>query len=140
MLRFQWVRCQLDALAECSAQGEIEATLKELPKDLNGTYERILGKIVKKGAISATRAEKILTWLVGSMRHLRLTELEEALMIEPGNKKLKKSLRVTDRDIILTTCGSLVEVFKGWDGAEIVRLSHYTVQVDMNHSQLSKYD
>ena len=130
------MRCQLDAISECSTADEVSTALKNLPKSLNETYERILLKIVGKGEASAARAEKILTWLVGSFRPLRLIELEEALKIEAGNRKLNESLRLMRATDILTTCGSLVEGYLDWRGVHTVRLSHFTVQVSMSYSSL----
>ena len=127
------MRLQLDAISECSTTDEVSTTLKNLPKGLNETYERILLKIVAKGEATAAKAEKILTWLVGSCRPLRLSQLEEALMIEPGSQKLNESLRPMRITDILTTCGSLVEEYSWW-GCLGVRLSHYTVQVSMSYS------
>ena len=131
ILRFHWVRCQLDAVNKCLTAGEVETALRNLPEGLNETYERILLKIVGKGEATAARAEKILTWIMGSFRPLRLTELKEALMITPGSQKLNESLRSMSITDILTTCGSLVEEYNSWGGLS-VRLSHYTVQVSMN--------
>ena len=130
------MRCQLDAISECSTAGEIETALKNLPEGLNETYARILLKIVNQKDAVATRAEKILTWLVGSFRPLRLVELEEALMIEPGNEKLNESLQLMRATDILTTCGSLVEGYLDWRGVHTVRLSHFTVQVSKSYSSL----
>ena len=113
------MRCQLDAISKCSTADEVSTALKNLPKDLNGTYERILLNVVGKGEASAARAEKILTWLVGSYRPLRLLELEEALMIEPGSQKLNESLRLMRITDILTTCGSLVEEYNWWGGRSV---------------------
>ena len=130
------MRCQLDALGECSTTGEVRRALQGLPKGLRETYDRILLKIVGKGEATAARAEKILTWLVGSFRPLRLLELEEALMIEPGSRKLNEDLRLMRVTDILTTCASLVEEFKDEGGLQTVRLSHYTVNVSMSYLYL----
>ena len=86
-----------------------------------------------KGEATAAKAEKILTWLVGSCRPLRLSQLEEALMIEPGSQKLNEGLRPMGITDILTTCGGLVEKYNWWGGLS-VRLSHHTVRVSMSHS------
>ena len=107
--------------------------LKNLPKSLSETYERILLKIVGKGETTAAKAEKILTWLVGSCRPLRLSQLEEALMIEPGSQNLNESLRLMGIADILTSCGGLVEECN-WRGGLSVRLSHYTVQASMSYT------
>ena len=137
-IRFHWVRCQLDTISKCTTEKAIDSALKTLPKDINETYERILLKIVGEGEEIANTAEKILMWLVGAMRPLRLLELEEAIMIEPGDVGLSTSLRLIDPNDILTICGSLVEEYLDEDGLRIVRLSHYTVRVSTSHPYLRK--
>ena len=123
------MRCQLDTISECSTTEEVRTTLNHLPRGLNETYTRILLKIIGKGDATAARAEKILTWLVGSFEPLQLLDLEEALMIEPGSGKLNESLRLMRVTDILKTCGSLVEEYSDYGGRQKVRLSHYTVKV-----------
>ena len=130
------MRCQLDAISKCATTKEVSTALKNLPKGLNETYERILLKIVSKGEATAARAEKILMWLVGSFRPLQLLELGEALMIESGSKELNENLRLMRVTDILTTCGSLVEGYLDTDGVHTVRLSHFTVQVSMSYLSL----
>ena len=103
--------------------------LETLPKNLNETYERILKKIMGKGERVATVAQKVLMWLVGSIRPLSLLELQEAIMIECGASHFNEKLRLLDTADILTTCGSLVEAFSNEENSQCVRLSHYTVQV-----------
>ena len=129
LARFHWVRCQLDTIKKCQNLRGIKRVLETLPKDLNETYERILLKILKEGEETAEVAEKILRWLVGSMRPLGLLELEEAIMIEPGTAKLNEDLRPrgSGTAAILASCGSLVEEFKDESGLRRVRISHYTV-------------
>ena len=134
--RFHWVRCQVDAISECSTADEVSTALKNLPKGLNETYERILLKIVSKGEATAARAEKILMWLVGAVEPLELSALEEAMMIEPGSVELNTSSRLIDPTDILTICGSLVEEFLDEDQLPKVRLSHYTVQASINYRSL----
>ena len=131
--RFHWVRCQLDTINRCTTEKAIHSALKTLPKDINETYERILLNIIGEGEEIATTAEKILTWLVCAMRPLELSELEEAIMIEPGMSELNTSSRLIDPSDIFTICGSLVEEFVD-QGVPRVRLSHYTVRVSMSHA------
>ena len=134
------MRCQLDTIINCSTERAIEGALGTLPKDLNETYKRILLKIINEGEETANIAKKILMWLVGAMRPLGLSELDEVMMIEPGSVKLNTSSRLIGPTDILTICGSLVEEFNDWErfGGHIrrrrrVRLSHYTVQVSMGY-------
>ena len=138
VVRFHWVRCQLDTIDKCQTPDDVEKALKTLPKDLNETYERVLLKILGEGEGTAKTAEKILRWLVGSMRPLGLLELEEAIMIEPGTAELNEELRPkgSGTAAILASCGSLVEEFEDESGLRRVRISHYTVQVSMSYSHL----
>ena len=130
------MRCQLDTIEKCQTLDDVENALKVLPKDLNETYECILLKIFNEGEATAKCAEKVLRWSVGSMRALRLRELEEAIMIKCGTSKLNEKLRPMRTEDILASCGSLVEEFSDEDGLRRVRLSHYTVQVSMDNSCL----
>ena len=132
IIRFHWVRCQLDTINKCTTEKSINSALTTLPKDINRTYERILLKIVGEGEEIAKTAEKILMWLIGAMRPLRLMELEEAILIELGSVELNTSSRLIDPSDILTICGSFVEEFED-QGVSRVRLSHYTVRVSMIH-------
>ena len=131
------MRCQVDTITKCQNLRSVKGALKCLPKDLNETYARILLKISEKKE-TAKVAEKILRWLVGSMRPLELSELEEAIMIEPGTAELNEDLRPrgSGTAAILASCGSLVEDFEDEGGLRRVRISHYTVQVRMGYSHL----
>ena len=137
MARFHWVRCQLDTLTNCQNLRDIKTALEALPKDLNETYARILLKISEREE-TASVAEKILRWLVGSMRPLGLLELEEVLMIEPGMAELNEKLhpRGSGTAAILVSCGSLVEEFEDEGGLRRVRISHYTVHVSIGSPYL----
>ena len=123
----------------CQNLRDVKMALKSIPKDLNETYTRILLKISERKE-TAKAAEKILRWLVGSMRHLGLLELEEAIMIEPGTAELNEELRPkgSRTAAVLASCGCLVEVFKDEEALRRVRISHYTVQVSMSYSHLQR--
>ena len=125
------MRCQLDTISKCLTESAIEAALGTLPKDLNETYKRILVKILNEGEETANAAEKILMWLVVAVEPLELSALEEAMMIEPGSVELNTSSRLIDPTDILTICGSLVD--SGGSSGQMVRLSHYTVQANINY-------
>ncbi|KAF4813622.1 Vegetative incompatibility protein HET-E-1 [Colletotrichum siamense] len=74
---FRWVSCQLDALAPlqgCRDHEALLATLKSLPKSLDGTYARILDQIPE--ALRA-KANRILQFLIYSEAPLYLEEVVE---------------------------------------------------------------
>jgi hypothetical protein len=53
--------------------------LAQLPKDLDGTYDRILGHIQEKDREDAV---KLFQWLAFSVRPLKLPELAEVVQVD----------------------------------------------------------
>ena len=76
--RFRWVFCQLEVLRHCFPQS-IRRTLKELPKSLDETYERILKEI---GTANRDLARRLLQCLAVAIRPLRAKELAEILALD----------------------------------------------------------
>ncbi|KAI9854271.1 MAG: hypothetical protein M1813_001311 [Trichoglossum hirsutum] len=76
---FRWVKCQLDTLRklrERTTEEDIENALRDLPKDLDETYHRMLLN-VNEGRF-ANEARAVLRWLAASERPLKLSEAAEA--------------------------------------------------------------
>ena len=91
--------------------------LKELPKSLDETYERILMGINKA---NQQHAHRLLQCLTVAVRPLRVSELAEVLAVDfgtaPGSdaSKLETDWRWEDQeDAILMTCSSLIAVVEG---------------------------
>jgi len=74
------VVCQLEALKKCLKINLIREALKNLPKTLDDTYERLFLEIDEAYQQEARNA---LLWLAFSERPLKLTELAEAIVIDP---------------------------------------------------------
>ena len=88
--------------------------LKELPKSLDETYERILMGINKA---NQQHAHRLLQCLTVAVRPLRVSELAEVLAVDFGTdsgsdaSKLETDWRWEDQeDAILSTCSSLIAV------------------------------
>ncbi|RAK99927.1 uncharacterized protein BO80DRAFT_465655 [Aspergillus ibericus CBS 121593] len=119
---FRYVRCQIDLLgAQKTGRGVLRA-LVVMPEDLNGTYEVILGRI---SSHDRDLAREALTWLTYSRQALTLPALNEALVLEKGDKYLDDDCRLINPDVILEICQGLV-VFD--DANSIVTLAHSSVK------------
>lgn len=141
--RFRWAVCQLDVLKTCKKPSATKKALEELPKTLDGTYERILGNI-EAGEVDEARS--ILQWLAFSERPLTLEEVAEAAImkvggdpIDPGNDRLynpREVLRICQSLISLsrenlTICGERKD-------CEVVRFAHFSVKEYLLSDRISK--
>ncbi|KAL5623863.1 hypothetical protein FOBRF1_003113 [Fusarium oxysporum] len=108
LIRFFWVRCQLDEIAQLKTMKDIREALKTLPKGLHETYENILVKI-PSGTIRIVR--QLLQWLVCTVSPLSLGELHESLAIEPNMDHIceEAALLISPEDI-QDLCGNLIVV------------------------------
>ena len=122
---------QLNYVLDKYEPREIENALQKLPVTLEEAYTDLMARI-EKGRSGAKRlALKTLQWVSKAARPLRLEELCELLIIEPGDQDIEERYRISPQTVI-DACGSLV-ICDGNEG--IVRLAHFTVQ-----QFLSEYD
>lgn len=78
--RFQYVSCQFDNLRQHKGRKKIQEALRDLPKGLDATYDRMLNNIApeyQQGVAS------VLKWLAFSLRPLLVDELAEAFILDP---------------------------------------------------------
>ncbi|KAH0543142.1 hypothetical protein FGG08_002487 [Glutinoglossum americanum] len=101
---------------------DIREEVRSLPHGLNEAYQRIVARIEKQlGSNERYSAKAILGWMASAQVGVRKEELEHALMIRPGDKKLDRENRVL-KDMI-ELCGPILEV-----RGETVVFVHYTVK------------
>ncbi|CAL1703640.1 unnamed protein product [Somion occarium] len=133
---FRWVQCQLDFMSTCRTRKGIQEALRNLPSGLFETYERILTAIDAEGPEVSNIARSVLMWVVGAIRPLKLTELNEAIMVVRGRYSVDEDVGVFEATDILDICGSLLH-----HSPKIgrVTLSHFTVKefLTTGHLQLS---
>ena len=115
--------------------------LKELPKTLDETYERILRDI---NEVNRDHAHRLLQCLTVAVRPLRVAELAEVLAVDFGmasrgeTSKLNTDWRWEDqREAVLSTCSSLISVIVDEDGAQVVQFSHFSVQEFLISSRIA---
>jgi hypothetical protein len=104
---------------------QVREVLNNLPKNLHETYERILARIgedEREGKI----ARRALDWLVVAMGPLELSQIMEALSIDPVRRVLDHTSRPVHGPALLDVLGSLVTYNEVTD---IVILSHFSVKV-----------
>lgn len=122
---FQWVKCQIQVLSSLGTDKAILKALEQMPKDLAGTYARILQRL-GHDVENIGRYQKLLRWLVKSTRSLTLDELAECIGIdlEEDNESMDFDSVETYPENLLKRCSSLVTVSD--DGR--VSLAHFTVK------------
>ncbi|KAK0667584.1 hypothetical protein QBC41DRAFT_134680 [Cercophora samala] len=104
---FLWVALQIAALCDEKTDADIRHALTDLPKDLHGTFSRILEKASKTGKKYQTR---VLKTLISVYRPLTTEELREALGVVPGNRIWNPEQHINNIYSVLESCGSLVMV------------------------------
>ncbi|KAF4630221.1 hypothetical protein G7Y89_g7914 [Cudoniella acicularis] len=77
---FQYVSCQFDALRGHRGKYRIREALRDLPKGLDATYDRMLRSIDPR---YQKQVASILKWLSFSCRPLLVEELAEAFILDP---------------------------------------------------------
>ncbi|KAI9437139.1 hypothetical protein H4582DRAFT_1776167, partial [Lactarius indigo] len=143
---FRWVFCQLETLRNCLPQN-VRSVLKELPKSLDETYERMLKEI---GKTNPRQAYRLLQCLTVATRPLRVEELAEVLALDfdgakDGIPALNKDWRWDDEQQgVLSTCSSLIVVVNGVDensrGDRVVQFAHFSVKEFLTSDRLANLE
>jgi ankyrin repeat protein len=140
-VRFRWVDCQLTSIGNCVLPGAARKRLKQLPKTIYETYDRILGSISEENIAAARSA---LMFLAYSQRPLLTEEFADAVLINVEEQYFSPEERCDDPlSVILELCSSLVTVTAAtedcyhWMRVEmplfgknysVVRFAHYSVK------------
>ncbi|KAH9165746.1 hypothetical protein EDB89DRAFT_1818485, partial [Lactarius sanguifluus] len=147
---FRWVFCQLETLRNCLPQN-VRGVLKELPKSLDETYERMLKEI---GKTNPRQAYRLLQCLTVASRPLRVEELAEVLALdfdgaEDGIPALNRDWRWDDEQQgVLSTCSSLIVVVDGVDEDSgswarrhrVVQFAHFSVKEFLTSYRLANFE
>jgi len=112
---FRWVHCQVETLRRCFPPS-IRRILRELPKTLDETYERMLMEIDEE---KQPYANRLFQCLVISVRPLRVEELAEVFAILPNEEStpgFNIGWRPEDPEaFILSACSTLVSIVTNFD-------------------------
>ncbi|KAL9095720.1 MAG: hypothetical protein Q9165_002152 [Trypethelium subeluteriae] len=128
--KFIFAKLSMDSVKLQRTLADIEDALEDLPDSLNKQYEKIINERIKTQESRSDRENsmKILSLVCCASigRNLRLTELQHALAVRPGDGKLNKR-RILTRDDILDLTKGLIAIEYEEDGA-VVRPFHLTFQ------------
>ena len=107
--RFRWAVCQLETMKECLTPAMIRAELKQMPQTLDQTYDRILQAVPR---LHQPYVQSALHWLAFAARPLLLSELAEAVVVNPYDEDFNpEDSRLVEESKVLELCGALVSVF-----------------------------
>lgn len=127
----------------CRKPSATKKALKELPKTLDGTYQRILGNI---DANEVNEARSILQWLAFSERPLTLEEVAEAAVMKIGGEPFDPDNdRLYDPREVLRICRSLVAlsvervtICGKHQVCQVVRFAHFSVKEYLLSDRIAK--
>jgi ankyrin repeat protein len=116
----------------------VRRTLKELPGDLDATYERILQNIP---TVNRVYTHRLLQCLTVAVRPLVVEELAEVLAIDfdraGGIPELNEGFRWSDQEQALwSACSSLIAIVKD-DDSRRVQFSHFSVKEFLSSDRLA---
>ena len=136
--RFLWADLQLNEICKQTSDTGIKKTLKQIPKDLNATYERILDSTKKESQAQYELARKVLICLAYSRSPIQMDFLRYAVSVEDDSEVLEalESSRPTETKI-LEVCTNLISI----DKDKVVRFVHFSVQEFLtNQSCIGPFD
>ncbi|MCJ1269568.1 hypothetical protein MMC22_009460 [Lobaria immixta] len=108
---FLWVAFQIDSICSQKTDAAILTALKDLPKSLPDTFNRILRKLQHSDTADPHFCKNTFDLVAAAQRPLTLEELREAISIEPGETAWDASKLVNDAfKSLLDSCGSLIDV------------------------------
>ncbi|KAJ7287134.1 ankyrin repeat-containing domain protein [Mycena rebaudengoi] len=132
---FLLAKLHVDFLATKITVKSLREALKNLPKDLEHTYNEAIERIEAQSEEDRNLAFLALTWVANAKRPLTIAELQEAIAIEVDSKLLDPD-SILDITYIVGVCGGLMVIDLA-DGR--VRLIHYTTQGYLDSVQATKF-
>ncbi|KAH7311613.1 hypothetical protein B0I35DRAFT_514361 [Stachybotrys elegans] len=118
-----WVTYLIDEVCAQCSDDDIRACLKDLPRDLEDTYNRALSRIVARK--HAAFAQRVFPWIAVAKRPLRLDQLCEVGSVIVGNPELNLGGRINGVEHIATRCENLVQVNEELKTAQFAHASIY---------------
>jgi hypothetical protein len=130
--RFLWVVFQLVELCTAETDDGIKKILRDLPKDLSQTYDRLLGRIV--GEERQALVKRMFRWIICARRPLMVDELCEGIAFTIDDRCWNRDKIPTNILRLVRACGNLVVID---EESKTIQLAHYTVQQYILDDQIS---
>ncbi|KAJ6102902.1 hypothetical protein N7486_005329 [Penicillium sp. IBT 16267x] len=131
---FLWVALQIETLCTMKTDYELRQALQDFPRDLAGTFSRILQRLEWQ---EPSQQGAILKLIISAQRPLTVFELQEALSVIPGDTEWDPSKSLNNIYITLASCGCLINI----DEEELTaRLVHPSLKQFLlnSHEQTTK--
>ncbi|KAJ7484887.1 ankyrin repeat-containing domain protein [Mycena galericulata] len=132
---FLLAKLNIISLATKHTVKAVRDALESFPIDLDNAYEEAMQRIIRQGEDDRKLAYTALAWISNAKRLLRVSELGEALSVEPETSKLDPD-NFMDIDFVLSVCAGLV-VIEPMNN--VVRLVHYTTQQYLDRTQATHF-
>ncbi|KAJ7270999.1 ankyrin repeat-containing domain protein [Mycena rebaudengoi] len=131
---FLIAKLHIDSLATKSTVKAVRDALQNLPADLDHTYDEAMDRIEAQNKDDREIARRALIWVANAKRPLTVSELQEALAVDPDSKALDVD-GLLDIEIIISVCVGLVTIDASQSRSfgldpqhSLVRLVHLTIQ------------
>jgi hypothetical protein len=99
----------MDALIQKHNITEVREALKNLPKDVDETYNEAMERIERQNESDRALAKRVLSWVTHARRPLTVPELQHALAVVHGTTVLDPD-NLTDEEILTSICAGLLVV------------------------------
>jgi hypothetical protein len=99
----------MDALIQKHNITEVRKALKNLPKDVDETYDEAMERIEQQNEADEALAKRVLCWVTHARRPLTVSELQHALAIVNGTTALDLD-NITDEEILNSICAGLLVI------------------------------
>ncbi|KAJ7291345.1 ankyrin repeat-containing domain protein [Mycena rebaudengoi] len=132
LLLFLLAKLHLDSLAIKTTVNAVRDALKNLPENLEHTYNEAMDRIEVQNKDDREIARQALIWVANAKRPLSVHELCEALAIKLGATTLDAD-DMLDIEFIVSVCAGLLIV------DQVVRLVHHTTQDYIERVQPSRF-
>lgn len=133
--RFLLAELHISSLAREDSKRGLFRALKNLPTEINDTYERTLLRIDSSESQKAKRANEVLMWITHAQRPLTVSELCHALSVEPADTTFDRDGLPNFPNLLSACCGLVII-----DQTDTtIRLVHHTAKQCFDRVKHSKY-
>ena len=113
----------MDTLATKRTPRAVQQGLKNLPTEINETYDQTIQRIMAINEDDRKIVMNFLLWLTFSLRPLNVAEVEHATAIVPGEAGIELCEILTASELT-SMCAGLITV----DASDIIRFVHFSAQ------------
>ncbi|KAI9770214.1 MAG: hypothetical protein M1839_003242 [Geoglossum umbratile] len=129
---FLLAQLYMDSLVKKQNRRDIRIALKNLPKELDDTYDEAMRRIENQDKEDVKLAKQVLCWISYSFGPLAVIEIQHALAVEPNQTEFDEEALPVE-DVMVSVCAGLITTDPE---SSIIRLVHYTTQEYFERNRL----